>query len=790
MDTFLKEWNTKFGPGVEPPEWVLSLGPILHQQPENVGKIITECIERIDKLKQQLDGELFVLSWLRKRKASAVKVETVVDSRPEQANHVQEDVFVDSVDQKEPLVTSTTSKKPKLVVNISSNSSPNFDTASDRLVPSRSEDSPNSSEYYTAGPNSCSDTTSLSNLTEEEPSPVLVRQRFNQHVTSSDIQVAKLVRSKVGGKHWSCLNLSQVATDGIKIFCNSPLKAKRKRYHSAPDLDLKVHRTDSSKKRVFSDPCSQGARDEIETKLLQGDYSPLPPLVSRKVFSSSANRPGSSRTLPGNRVRTNSEKSSPVKVSYSGQVVLRDKTKRGRSFSMDGGGTSSMAGKRSSNGYTDYLEGCNYVTSPTGTEDDEDPALINVMASRYRGTLRTPRTSTSQAPSSPDPDSMTSPETGSSRHYSASGSECDAFPLQLPQGSDGKHVSSFVRRRNTLDSSPVKRVSYYSDDECLTPRIDPGSPFGSQGCSHRNSRSSNGILDEETGMEFTLKRTHHGGPAGDAMDHTLVTSRKRNSTENGTSPSHQVSQEDNEDDQLTKTLRAYSINVRDFSKSFDESPDSLSGLGRLEVDIAATLSKFGDRPEMSMAGLLDVKENRQMNTDPRHLGVGTSSTLDELYEDSIEVDDATISAFTISNDYLCSSRSNSANSLPGLFSDNASGASSSPPDQESPSHSSSSLSSAGVSAMATSVTMQGVNLRPVGAGRRRNMKRLGNADLEAMTVGSNMGGRGGGLGGSDTDDKSISSASLNSEEDSSVPTSPQMAEAEESMVSPSQEECG
>ena len=781
MEAFLGEWNTKFGPGVKPPESVFSLGLNVHQQPENVGKAIGECIERIDKLKQQLEGELFFLAWLRKHKDSTVKVEEVAN-HPDQVNHVREDVFVDSNDQKGPTEDHTVSRKPKLVVNVHANSSPNFDTDLERRVPSRrSEDSPNSSEYYTAGP--YSDTTSASNLTEEEPSPGLIRQRFNHHVTSNDIQVAKLVRRKVvEGQHWSCLDLNQVTTDGVKFFRLPSPKARHKRYPSAPELNLKDQRQKDSKKRIFSAPCNQANRDAIEAQTLTEGFSPLPQLQSDKKLPGSSKQPAANQNKQVSPIEVVSNPPrSPSKGSYASKVVLRDKTKRGRSFSMDSGrASSSVAGNRSSNGLLDSIEG-NYVTSPTGWEDDDDPALINIMASRVR-TLRTPRTSTSQAPSTlPDPNQVTSPD-ASSRHFSASGSESDTFPHQLPLSGDGKHVSSFLRRRNT-DSSPVKRVSYYSDDECLTPRIDPGdpltfaanSPLGSQGCSHRNSRSSNGILDEDIAYDFTLKR------GADQMDRS-GTEAKRKSTENGASSEHRNNEDETEEDQLTKTITAYSIGGGGGSfDSFDDSPsDSLLGLGRLEVDIAATLSKFGDRPELSMAGLLDVKENRQMNTDPRNFR-SLDPTLEDLYEESIEVDEATISALTLNNDFY-GSRSNSANSLPGLFSDNTSGASSSPPEQESPSHSSSSSSAA---ATATSVAMQGVNLR-VGVGRRRNIKRMGNADLEAM-AGVNM--CRGGLGGSDTDDKSISSTSLNSEEDSSVPTSPQGHEFGEPMVSKAESNC-
>lgn len=808
---FLQEWNVKFGPGVKPPECVFSLGPKSYQQPENVGRAIVECVSRVDKLKQELDKELFLLTWLRKLKDSSEGVDYLASAY--QQSHVrEEDFFVDKKGAKD---SHRAGERPHLVLTVRAEASqeyPNFDTGLGRPPTSRSEDSPNSSEYYTAGPNSCSDTTSLSNLTEEESSPVSTRKRFFHNITLKDIQIAKLVRQKVieEGRHWSCLNLNQVTVKGKELIRKPSPTGRHKRFHSAPSLEFErlPHQKSSKKKkkkkkRIWSTPCGPAVRDVIVVTsglIEQAVFSPSPDTINPTSTIEEQNWPPLDRDNSStHNFNTNSSGSvhstqSSAEVSYTGRVVLRDKSKLSKSLSMDrerelgqwkgSGGMSSIAGKRSSNGILDSLDSYNFIVSHGEGGEDDDPALINVMASRVRGTLRTPRTSVNQPPLSPDSttldaDQLTSPNQ-ESQHIPASGSELGAtvpplLPLSGEEGSS-RYIPPSLYRKNA-DSSPVKRdrFSYhYSDDECMTPKIDMGdpmafsanSPLGSRGCSHRNSRSSNGILDEESTLvyDLTLKKINLESTSGDYGNgrKSNITSanvrgdgdEKRRSTENGGSAVYRRDREDDDEESpLTMTLTAHSHSRRDDPSPdvFESSPISgLSALGRLDMDIESTLSKLRDKPEMSMAGLLDARENQQMNAACRF-----DPTPEDLeYGESIEIDEATISVFTLNNNLY-----DSANSLPGLFSDTSGASSSSPPEQESPTHSTFSPSMVA----AASAALQGVNLRQSGAGRRMNKKRMG-ADW----------GRDG-LGGSDTDEKSpsMSSTSLTSEEESSVPTSPQ-----------------
>ena len=813
MEVFLYEWNVKFGPGVKPPEWVFSLG-LRTQQPENVGREVVECAGRVDKLKQELDKELFLLSWLRKLKGSSGGEDDRLS--PYLLGHVlEEDVFVNRSNEKtakdtyrarEVAHTALTS-----IVEVSKDSySPEPALA---CPPSRCEDSPNSSEYYTAGRNSSSDTTSLSYYTEEEPSPVSTRQRFVHNVTSKDIEVAKLVKHKVieEGRHWSCLNLSQVTLKGEELVLKPSLTGRHKRFHSAPAFEFEQvtqqRPSNKSQKRVWSTSCGVTARNGIVVSsgsLEQPPFSLSQPLEASHptVKTEQVNQPPSDRENPNTAISyacTSDSINSGAEFSYVRRVVLRDKSKLSNTLSMANEEelgqwkgsvrSSSFAGKRSSNSILDSMESYNFKHSEDG--GDNDPALLNVMASRIRGTLQSPRMSVKNPSLALDPVSGTRRQTSPNlevRHIPISGLELDPISSQGDEGSSSKHFPPFLVRRNT-DASSVKRdrFSYhYSDDECTTPKVDTGdpmtftanTPLGSRGCSHRNSRSSNGILDEETttACDLTLKWINFESVARDDRKNTITATderglgdEKRRSTENGESLLCRRDGDDEKESSLTTTLTDHN-SIKKSTDIFEESSfDCLPTFGGLNMDIESTFSKFKDTPEMSMAGLLDTKENQQMNAaHPSFKKCLDTTPEDSDYLESIEIDDATISAFTLTSN-LYGSRCNSASSLPGLYSDTSGASSSSPPEQESPTHSSSSSMAA-----AASAALHGVNLRHSG-GRRWNRKRMCNADLEAFSVER---------GGEDVFAKSpsISSTSLTSEEEFYAPMSPQQPDAGESLL--------
>lgn len=174
-------------------------------------------------------------------------------------------------------------------------------------------------------------------------------------------------------------------------------------------------------------------------------------------------------------------------------------------------------------------------------------------------------------------------------------------------------------------------------------------------------------------------------------------------------------------------------------------------------DIQRTLSTITSAPNMSVRTLLNVHEE-EMNKRP----LGTSSSEPNLLEleltESMEIDEATISAITLGND-MFGSRSNSVTSLPGLI---ASGDESPTLDLASP-------------------TCEGVSLRRASNSRKSaNRKRMGNAELdpdwEEMVMGNDF---------SPTSTlSSLSSPSITSVEACNLPTSPLHHHQESSPPSP------
>ena len=698
MEALLQEWNGKFGAGVRPPEWVFDLDVSEQLRQQNVERQIIESEERVGKLKKELDRELSLLAWLSKVRENDLSKEDV--SSVQGQNHVQTqgDEIADEVfEEKEDFETvprkPTTADKSVQCSAVTPGRAtlPNFIT---------SEDSPSSSEYHTAEQGSSSETSQT--CLPSGP----IRERSVHKLSHTDSLVAECVSQQV---HKSCQDLRDSETP--------VLRRSRRRYSSVPSL---------YSERSPSPSPEDSNSDTVKRRILSSTSGEI--LTPWPASNSNGGFGGGEEHLKQsdqNNVSGGSEK-----------VVLRGKIGRRPSFPMSGedlnqwkgtGVSTSPLDKRSSNGLLDSYEGYNFMVN---TDDDNDPALINVMASRMRGSLRTPRTSVSTDQPTSD---VEIPEASRWDGMGATTSPVDNpchTPVPSIEAAEGiiresaKHIAPLRKRSSTHDSSPIKRERFsyhYSDDECLTPRIDSGensafsetSPSGSNRCSHRNS---NGIIDEESPYhDITLRKgvESAGGKSN------------RKNTEN-VSPGVASG---NGHKETVPALGGDEI----FERS-----DSFTTLGSLDLDIELTLSKLRNQPEMSMATLLDVDENKKLNSRFKDI------TPDDLeYEEAIEIDEATISAFTLSND-MYGSRSNSATSIPGLFLDH-SGVSTSPPEENSPSHS----------------ALQGVNLRQSSEGKRLNRKRRGNIDLEMMTGGV----------GSDNEELSRSSASLTSEEES-VPTSP------------------
>ena len=163
-------------------------------------------------------------------------------------------------------------------------------------------------------------------------------------------------------------------------------------------------------------------------------------------------------------------------------------------------------------------------------------------------------------------------------------------------------------------------------------------------------------------------------------------------------------------------------------------------------DIQRTLSTIKSTPNMSVRTLLNVQEE-EMNKRPLVTSSSEPNLLELELTESMEIDEATISAITLGND-MFGSRSNSVTSLPGLVS--SSGDESPTLDLASP-------------------TCEGVSLRRASNSRKSaNRKRMGNAELdpdwEEMVMGSDF---------SPTNTlSSLSSPSITSVEAYNLPASP------------------
>lgn len=749
---FLDEWNRKFGAELQPPEWVSELSDAgVDKQQENVKRKITESNERVEQLRKELDKELFLLDWLRRQ---SEKIVTEEDSSFEgfvvgsQENHVQPE---DSEQEVVYTVTFSESVSAQNSPRHSDKPSPgtsDTDPHSKTSVQSTSttsvgEDSPGSSEYFTAASQSSGPEVEESSISQKSRESVLFtsRNRFVHSVSSEDLLVAKAVSKRVIRRHSSCTDIGKVVI--AKAISVGQAGGRRKRIKSAPTerIDLSDSLDKAKKHRGTG---AHGEGRHIETS----------PLVNS----------------------TQSQGHTPEKV------VLREKVSRRPSVPMSqeeglshwkGTGGCGASVKRSSKNCEEY----NFMVND---DEEGDPALINIMATRSRGNIRTPRSSLSADQPLSDfekPDRQVANgggwEDGRGREVASPKDDSNTpIPAMVEEPLKQVGIAPLRKRSSTQDSSPIKRFSYhYSDDECLTPKIDSGdhgsfaenSPSGSNGCSNRNSRSSNGIIDEEdpSSYDMTLRRqepdvlrkirTHTITPGNvdSEMDHSRLAER----------PTEDLAAEGSGGDtDVMSTLTGNPMDLGEDSISsgasiFEKSSDSYTDeLGSLDLDVELTLSKLRNKPEMSMATLLDMNENERMNTRANtHPNSSFKERTPEFLADStegIEIDEATISAFTLNND-LYGSRSNSATSLPGLFSDSNTGTSStSPPEQDSPSHS----------------ALQGVSLRQGNRVKGANRKqRFGNPDLELMASGVS----------SDTEEKSHSrsSTSLTSEEDS-IPTSP------------------
>lgn len=260
-----------------------------------------------------------------------------------------------------------------------------------------------------------------------------------------------------------------------------------------------------------------------------------------------------------------------------------------------------------------------------------------------------------------------------------------------------ENTSKVIMRRRSereADSLPEakRRSSYLEDDDCSTPKEDYSLSLNDdnmqQGLTKSMAESSAArkLQLERLGSDTTLRQ--------EAFEATLTP----NSVPSGGAPTSLPGN--------VNYRQSYMSAVRDspqmnYTPSLRETP---------EVECMPLIDEAeGVDGDLSSAGRLAIvsSEPNLLELDPRTLTL----------EDSMELDEATISAVTLSNDMFLSSRSGSVTSLPETL-------------DESHSTSASSISESFLSPTHNTV----VNLRQSstsgGRGRRKNLKRMGNAELD------------------------------------------------------------
>ena len=721
---FLEQWNAKFG--AKPPEWVFTLTSQYSAQSlleQDVDKELDNCQARIDKLRADLDQELFLVEWLRQQKADF----SSALSKPPTSTKTQNSHVQGGDDGQAVGLCSTPDDQPteQSSVNLNGDIKEEKGICSKQSLPlaqpgghsptsqaqAHSEESvkstPESLEYHTA-PQSVGGDSSGTELedqqkksTSTDPTPtsevkengfpsISCRQRFAHKVNSTDITIAKAVNRRLLEQqklHWSCnvLNLDSVS-DKLSP-ADKPVF--RKRSASDPSSqrseqsELLFELKSKGGKRVFSSP--------IE--------SPQLPKKDLQKFDSSANTEDLKSSVPERSTNGTSDKLEKVVNNQTeegdSEVVMTSEVEKRSSKEEDSIELRQWAnlgpGKRSSNGILDNYEGYNIIVSPN---EERDPALLNVLATRIRSSGHgTPRSSIDHL-RDPPPDAATANGDSETKDNTAS-------PQRPSYDSQQTLVAELSPRRGVPPSlaKPERASLVFSEDECITPKGD--------------SDHSMNIPNEDDEIRTKERsQTLVGG-----QEDTLNVSRVEKLLEEVQRTQAQEGEDDSTMMTLTRNntdkFRNYGIDAET-----EDSSQEFTPLGSLDIDIQETLSKIQNTPDMSMATLLDVGENKQMNS--RFQASYTDPSLDD-FEYTQGIDDATISALTLSNE-LFGSRSNSVSSLPGLYSNTESNTSISPPDMDSPSH-----------------TRQGVNLRNTGGARRRDRKRMGNAELDKMTGASDEG---------------------------------------------------
>ena len=777
--TFQEEWNLKFGQ-VKPPEWVFKFTTQSSQNTtytaEDVEKKIVECGTQVETLRSELNQQLFLLEWLQKKTTEASREDSHTQQQDEPSNHVQLEEesqshcsdLLECQEHKDKSETLGDKEEPE-----------NANQDSD-ILPSQSEESFCSTTEVLEGNKPATvaaiKSASLEDLASEyfeekevtsSPEPFqeteIVRHRFVHCVNSRDILVAKTVQRRLleqGRGFRSCELLD--------------LKSKTFPHVSSLPAALGRAKSDPSLSRI--EPQSLPTTtivDREDTKALSESLyltkthrnastnTEIEQPFKTAHNLSSTEETQENQTLNGDKIiqvsqvinQTADDSARTIEI-VNGHIMSTGDVEKRRSQDDEDMRRWSL-GKRASNGIS-YDTGFTVIES----DDDSDPAVLNLFANRIRATLRSPRTSLDHLRDRDEPSlSNGSPKevTTLREHHrgnlrASGGSISDESNLTVNNEGDYKPV--FSKQTTLMDSSTSARISQsFSEDECITPRggeSDNSMTFSQDSLLEGKEEQVVSKPEEDPVMTLTRERMdtklEREKVGRKEISDSAHESRMERLKQGIYSPyDHRHSMDD-----PTRTLTHRSTGKYSGYDSFEEL-EVLTPLGSLENAIRTTLDKIRSTPEMSMATLLDVEENKDLNA-RFHESSSEPSFSDSDLTESIEPDEATICAITLRSD-MYSSRSNSASSLTGLFSGSDPNLSSSPPEMESPSHS--------------AIAIQGVNLRHTSGSRRRDRNRMGNAELDMMTGTSDEGSD---LSPCHT--TSSHSRSPTSEDSNSVPVSP------------------
>ena len=716
--------------GVKPPEWVSHFTTTKHQQYmlDDIDREIGKREVNIDQLELELQQERFLLDWLCdiKKKAhgeversrspeASQNLMNGVCSSPEPTEK-SEQVHLDEtpVDQGDEHTTGshkdTTELEHSPTQILSSNSKSSFKST-------------DSTENPTVDQTSSCDTLDT-DLSEQVPSnkcsPAHLRQRFHHQVDKSDARIARAVSRRLieQGRHWSCQFLEdteEAEEETLASSASSPAIVRRSasdpvKRHSESDIDS----VSKSPKRHFASavetPCPTGLVLTPEELKAIGQTSSL------EQVTESQNANLEPETELEHSQETELEQT--VKVEQESKLEEQESEPSKEDMLTDSepklteSESVSIVGKRNSNGIIlDSLD----TNKILALEDDEDEnELLSSMGSRAQRT-RTPRSSLDQS---------------RIKIVRLSNGDLDGSPSHRYSKEDKENTRTkesdtrYQRHRNSLEYSSSHRHSMnLEDDECMTPKGELSmslTPDSIDTLHNTNPSEPEQMLVERmdsledptvtiTRERVSLLQERHQELGRSAT----LTEESAKRMQGMISDLEAVSEEEKPESISKGTLTRERVQAK---KDAEDTGLSFDRLDSLSEELHKALSQINTTPEMSMATLLDMDENAEMNERLQKSSSEHSSLEDlEIFE-SGEVDEATISAYTLRNDLFGSSTS-----IPSLFAGNESLSStcSSPPDQPaSPNHST-------------------VNLRPSSGGRSRSRKRMGNADLDSIaTAGS------------------------------------------------------